>query len=65
MKRIYTTIVCLLAAVLLLVAPQEMLAKKKSGKGKKSKTEAEAPVKKKTPYEKFISKKGTDRKSVV
>lgn len=59
MKRIYTTIVCLLAAVLLLAAPQEMLAKKKSGKGKKSKTEAEAPVKKKTPYEKFISKKGT------
>ena len=59
MKRIYNILACILAAVVLLTLPQDMSAKK-AKKGKKAKTEAEAPAKKKTAYEKFISKKGTE-----
>ena len=60
MKRMYNILSCILVAVVLLTLPQDMSAKKKARKGKKAETEAPAPAKKKTPYEKFISKKGTE-----
>ena len=56
--RRFSILICLVTACVMLVMPQEASAKKKAKK--KTQTEVAAPVKKKSAYEKFTSKKGLE-----